>query len=717
MGIRGLSTFFSNNPKLSKSYKLHDTSVIIDGNNLIHVLYFSRKIDCVYGGDYYKYAAAIKKYFSSYLECNIKPVIIFDGGYDPSDRKFETCLLRSKTRLTVAQRTAKYGKHSGSVLPICAPEIFRNVLSEMGIPFAQCEFEADEQLVALANYYECPVLSNDSDFYIFDVHKGFIRLDSVGTSVLETDIDGTKCKYLDCAIYHIDNFMAYFPGLDRNILPLFGTLVGNDYVNTEEFESVLESINIAKRRKYRGLLVHHGQNEIVRLLTWLEHSDINKAMKHVLGHLKKEKREHVERVINQSMNGYKIQNCNLMFIIDNKLDELKNILVQNPRLKSLCGQSLPIPIMIAFHLGNLPSFFLNIVNHHREFLKAQVENTSLPSSYVCSRYIRQVIYGILLQHSTIDEKTHKEVCLQNICEYDRRHGNLTQESVAPIFLLKNGNAIPKLDDLFCLEKKHLQKFLLDVLQVDMDFISCIPNSLQLLFGCIIYWLKNSACAPRDDFIYALLLNIVYFHVILNKSTQNNHTSSKSVCSEQLPFLSIIDSISIEEAKLAAQNMKKYLQNPSLNRSYPLELHIVHSFSQLQTCILYTSYLNCLLNCPFEHPKLNEAFAGCMLYNLTKDLSTRPLPHLFISDLLGRQSNLNTLFNNLKDKLLENIETDCIELTNRSLVRKGRKGSKKSMNQKKRRKIEKDAESLCNQLDNVKSTEEAVSIYNLGEIFI
>ncbi|PRD19970.1 UNVERIFIED_CONTAM: asteroid-like protein 1, partial [Trichonephila clavipes] len=188
MGIRGLSTFFSNNPKLSKSYKLHDTSVIIDGNNLIHVLYFSRKIDFVYGGDYYKYAAAIKKYFSSYLECNIKPVIIFDGGYDPSDRKFETCLLRSKTRLTVAQRTAKYGKHSGSVLPICAPEIFRNVLSEMGIPFAQSEFEADEQLVALANYYECPVLSNDS----------FIRLDSVRTSVLETDIDGTKCKYLDC---------------------------------------------------------------------------------------------------------------------------------------------------------------------------------------------------------------------------------------------------------------------------------------------------------------------------------------------------------------------------------------------------------------------------------------------------------------------------------------------------------------------------------------
>ncbi|GFR23876.1 protein asteroid homolog 1 [Trichonephila clavata] len=669
----------------------------------------------MYGGDYYKYAAAIKKYFSSYLECNVKPIIIFDGGYDLSNRKFQTTLLRSKTRLTVTQHIAKYGECSGNLLPICASEIFRNVLFEMAIPFAQCEFEADEQLTALANYYECPVLSNDSDFYIFDVHKGFIRLDSIGTSVLETDVDGTKCKYLDCDIYHIDKFMSYFPGLDRNILPLFGTLVGNDYVNTKEFEAFVASINIAKRN-CRGLRVTPGQKKIVRLLTWLEHCNVTEAVEHILGHFKNKKRKQVEHVINQSMNGYKTQNCNLMFIIDNKLDELKKILVQDPKLKSLCGQSLPIPFIMAFHLGNLPSFFLNVINLHREFLKAQVENTSLPSSYACSRYIRQVIYGILLQHSADDEETHKEVCLQNVCEYDRRYDNLTRENVAPIYFLKNGNAVPKLDDLFCLEKKHLQKFLLNVLEVDMDFISCIPSSLQLLFSCIIYWLKNSACSPRDDFIYALLLNIVYFHVILKKSTQNNYSSSKTERSEQLLFSSIIDDISIEDAKLAAQNMKKYLQKPTLNRANSLYLHNVHSFSQLQTCVLYTSYLNCLLNFPFENPKLHEAFAGCMLYNLTKDLSTRPFTDI-IFEVLGRRSNLNTLFDHLKNKLFENIGTDGIELTNRSLLRNDTKESKKSMNRKKRSKIEKNTKSLCNKVENKKSFEEAMTIDNLGEIFI
>ncbi|GFT31684.1 protein asteroid homolog 1 [Nephila pilipes] len=672
----------------------------------------------MYGGDYYKYATKIKKYFSSYLECNIKPILIFDGGYDKSDRKFQTTLMRSRTRLTVTQHIAKHGDCSGKVLPICAKTTFRDVLSELGIQFAQCDFEADDQVTALANYYDCPALSDDSDFYIFNVRKGFIRLASVGKSVLEADIDGTKCKYLDCNIYHVDKFMSYFPALDQNVLPLFGTLVGNDYVNTKEFESFYGSIRIGKR-DCRGFRANQGQKKIVRLLTWLEHCNVNEAVEKVLRHLNKKNREHVEFVMNQSMDIYKTQNSILKFVIDNELDQFKKILQQDPKLKTPCGQSLPIPFLIAFHLGNLPGFFINIINLHRTFLLAQVENVSLPSSYACSRYIRQVIYGILLQHTADDEKTHKEVCLQNVNEYDRRSGHGSRESVVPVFSLKNGTAVPKLNNLYCLEKSHLQQFLLDVLEVDMDFISIVPNSLQLLFSCIIYWLKNCAPAPKDNFVFALLLNIIYFQIILKKSSkQKMCTSSKNECWEELSFQSLISNVSIEDADLAAQNMKKYLQKPAMSRGNPLILHIVHSFSQLQTCMLYISYLNSLFNFPFENPKLHEAYAGSMLYNLTKDLSTRPFPDLFISELLGRGSNLNIFFNILLKKLLGNIETDSIELTDRSSLQKRKEETKKNLKRKKASKVVKEnIETPCNQFENINSLEEGMTIDNLGEIYI
>ncbi|XP_055937404.1 protein asteroid homolog 1-like [Argiope bruennichi] len=706
MGIRGLSTFFNNNPDLTKSHKLYNTPVIIDGNNLIHLLYFSNKIDCMYGGDYYKYAKAIRKYFSAFHECNIKPIVIFDGGYDKSDRKFQTSILRSKTRLSLTQHIAKYGDCAGNILPICAKEVFRDILCEMGISFALCDFEADEQITALANHYKCPVLSDDSDFFIFDVHNGFIRLSSVEMIVQEDDVEGITRKYLECEIYHIDKFLSYFPGLDRNVLPLFGTLVGNDYANSKEFETFFASINISKRN-CRGLRVNPRQRKIVRLLTWLEHCNLNEAIKQVLDHLKKKKRERIEDVINMSIDGYKAQNSYLMHVVEGSLDELSRLLNLNPKLKTPCCQTLPTPFVIAFHLGKLPSFFLNIINLHRTFLQAQVENTSVESSYVCSRYIRQVIYGILLKHVAADEKTHEEDCLRHIDEYDHRTGLLSREPISASFNLTNGDSVPSIEDAFLMEKKHSRQFLLDVLGADLDVIKSLPDKLQLFFSCIIYWLKNCSPQPSEDFLHALILNIIYFQVVLKKSSAQEVENN------------LIANISSDDIELAAQNMKKYLQKPTFNKGNPLFLDIVHSFSQLQTCILYTMYLNSLLCFPYKNPKLHETVAGTLLYNLTKDLLHRPFPDLFISELLGRKSKLRSLFDSLKEKLFSSVPEDCIKQTDRSHLQKVKKDVKKSGNRKKclSNADEKDIDALCAELDNMTTHSKTMTIERLGEIFI
>lgn len=56
MGVRGLYSFIFDHPQLGllKPYKLHDSYVIIDGDNLIFSLYFDYKINVVCGGDYNK---------------------------------------------------------------------------------------------------------------------------------------------------------------------------------------------------------------------------------------------------------------------------------------------------------------------------------------------------------------------------------------------------------------------------------------------------------------------------------------------------------------------------------------------------------------------------------------------------------------------------------------------------------------------------------------
>lgn len=54
MGIRGLSTFIHENPDFLKPHKLHDSFVVVDGDNLLHYLYFTNKINVICGGDYDK---------------------------------------------------------------------------------------------------------------------------------------------------------------------------------------------------------------------------------------------------------------------------------------------------------------------------------------------------------------------------------------------------------------------------------------------------------------------------------------------------------------------------------------------------------------------------------------------------------------------------------------------------------------------------------------
>lgn len=51
------------------------------------------------------------------------------------------------------------------VMPIITRDTFIAVLMEITIPFVVCDFEADIEIANLANQFNCPVLSDDSDFY------------------------------------------------------------------------------------------------------------------------------------------------------------------------------------------------------------------------------------------------------------------------------------------------------------------------------------------------------------------------------------------------------------------------------------------------------------------------------------------------------------------------------------------------------------------------
>lgn len=88
-------------------------------------------------------------------------------GVDPSDKKFDTLCHRMQSRIRDADGLSQ-GRRK-SVLPALIRDVFVQVLYQRGVPLVQCPFEADSEIACLAHQWRCPVLTNDSDFYVFDL--------------------------------------------------------------------------------------------------------------------------------------------------------------------------------------------------------------------------------------------------------------------------------------------------------------------------------------------------------------------------------------------------------------------------------------------------------------------------------------------------------------------------------------------------------------------
>lgn len=121
-------------------------------------------------------------------------------------------------------------------------------------------------------------MSFDSDFFIYDLHYGYIPINYFDTDVLEDDETGRL--YMLARIYRLDNFLNYFNSnladatngiikLRKEMLAVFAVLNGNDYVDSfDVFGSFLQTLHSANNNlsmrtaKQRGIRFR-------RILDWL----------------------------------------------------------------------------------------------------------------------------------------------------------------------------------------------------------------------------------------------------------------------------------------------------------------------------------------------------------------------------------------------------------------------------------------------------------------
>ena len=169
------------------------------------------------------------------------------------------------------------------------------------LTFPPLNSEADSEIALLAAAWNCAVLSDDSDFFIFNVKGGYIRL-----SFLRLNYSRFTAK-----IYYRSKLASHFR-ISPELLPLFASLAKNDYVSAKalvDFKSALGRVRNDKRVGKRVTIA-----KIVGFLRGLpslcsQEEALKFTLELITSH---QSRNTLQHVIELSLQEYKIKESNLL---------------------------------------------------------------------------------------------------------------------------------------------------------------------------------------------------------------------------------------------------------------------------------------------------------------------------------------------------------------------------------------------------------------------
>uniref|UniRef100_A0A1X7TYL3 Asteroid domain-containing protein n=1 Tax=Amphimedon queenslandica TaxID=400682 RepID=A0A1X7TYL3_AMPQE len=231
MGIRGFKTYMLNSynwKEIGKDAPQLSGPLVIDAMGICYCLYDD--IDWKHGGQYKELEQKCIDLVTNLRKSNIEPIFVFDG-VDYKGEKGATLVKRKKDGIEKISSYLLTGRITdSSCLPIFARLVMSEAIREMNVPFIVADGDSDSLTASIANYHGCPVLSNDSDFFVFNVEGGYIPFESF------------DCKHhITGQIYYWTDFVSTFR--DPDIVYLIPALASNDFISESVQQDVMAAIN------------------------------------------------------------------------------------------------------------------------------------------------------------------------------------------------------------------------------------------------------------------------------------------------------------------------------------------------------------------------------------------------------------------------------------------------------------------------------------------
>ena len=410
--------------------------------------------------------------------------------------------------------------------------------------------EADAEIASLASAWNCPVLSNDSDFFIFDIQGGYIPIWSFKW----------KSSRLKANIFHRRKLASYL-GIREELLPLFASLVGNDYVSWDALGPFLHALscNQTSMGHFRSKKARFAS--IARLLSTQPYKSV---LQMVSFHGGRQLRQAVEH----SLQEYAIRKSNLLRYFQDGV-VCSSLRTQNNR-------EVAEWVLRRFRDGQFSVNCMSSLTAGKVLLRFQVENCRETSANTCSQHLRRLVYGILNDAATRNRKGNKTT----VQEWDREGMTVRRTNVAPC----QEGVVPSVSLVPRLKKEERLEDLLVALNSSTAFIRLLPEKFKLIAASLRFLTRKSQPSLEANHLAALLCSC----------------------------------IKLEDGSWI-QYMENAKRNWRMSLSQPFDLRAAQSFAQWQCVLRDAVHLNFVLLEPTETPCIHKTFNGRLAHYLHNEL--------------------------------------------------------------------------------------------------
>ena len=468
MGIQKLTQYVTTNFRDWENKSLTGCPLVLCGSSLPYYLSKRAELEWKYGGQYPALVRVMESFLETLLAENIKPIHIVFDGINPEE-KLETVLYRGRGFLDTIKKCLNgevVPPHvEKNILPPLVTEVFRKVVQDYkrrgAVKIYSADGEADGIAVTLSNTFNCPLVGEDSDFFIAPLQAGYVPL-----SNLEWTRPGAP---VTAKIYHREAFAASLR-ISPDLILAIPAIAGNDIITNLVEETSLK-YKVRDNPRYRGKDTE-GTINFIRSCNTLERleSSLEKL------------RDGRSILAKFRANFQKVQG-----IYENIQPFNEEKFKVSSSIRRIDGRKLPQWLIEQYRDFNFSYRLLEVYVTAQYLFRVIPDDFSQPSAKSFSKPIRQEIYGLIKPEGG------------NVAEVIRVRDNLAKVDVMPIVSEMNIHTINRVS------QDERMKKLCQVLLCDPSTFSVIDLEWHIAIASVCFWAKTARIMKNDLRLKSLVL--------------------------------------------------------------------------------------------------------------------------------------------------------------------------------------------------------------------